>query len=410
MFVIPFWSYRYIDSHCLITNWLTKKNKVFGSEIIALLESVYRGDFSADDPVSKELLAEACSLQVVFESKGSAVAWYEQIEQENLLKFPIVEQIELTNRCPYSCKMCPRTLSMDRQLGNMSLDLFESIIRQISNRQSYLGLHHFGESLIYSELPEAVDIARRYGIQSGLSCNPPNLRPELGKRLLEAGISNIIMSLDSLDPEVYREIRGKAARFDVADANIREFMKFRNEGEYQTFVTLQMINMYCNKAEAKRFIEYCRELEVDRGLVIRLGRWDFDDEYVESLGEFTSPGYTAYCMRPWDSVVVLWDGRVVPCCHDYNGAVVIGDLNKQSLEEIWQSDAAVKFRDENYDNAFCRKCAFSRWYRDNQREHLGFIDFHRELNESNNRQEWINPNLRVNVDGRHMFDGFDILT
>jgi radical SAM protein with 4Fe4S-binding SPASM domain len=326
-----------------------------------------------------------------------------------MLNLPWVDQIELTNRCPYSCKMCPRTLAMNRSLGDMSLDLFERIIEQLSGRQSYVGLHHFGESLLHPGLAQAVAVAREKGLRTGLSCNPPTLRAELSARLLDAGISNIVLSLDSLDAVTYRAIRGPAAHIDRADRNLRDLIRLRNEGAYETFITLQMISMRCNEAEADHFLSYCREVGADRGVVIRLGKWDFEDAYVEQLGEFTSPGYDGYCKRPWDSLVVLWDGRVVPCCHDYNGMVVLGDLREQSLEEVWSSPKARRFREHNLDYELCRACAFSRWSRERQREQEGFRHFHRQRDMNGQSKEWINPETLARFDGRALFDGFDIL-
>ena len=41
------------------------------------------------------------------------------------------------------------------------------------------------------------------------------------------------------------------------------------------------------------------------------------------------------CFYPWTAMSVLWDGRVVTCCMDYNGVQVMGDLNSQTVLEIW---------------------------------------------------------------------------
>ncbi len=410
MYVMPFWSYRAAADGCVVTNWLTKQSSLAPAPMIDMLETFYFGQTVAEAaPGTGDLLALAQSLALIFDSTQAAEAWLSEIERSWLLDFPIVDQIELTNRCPYSCQMCPRTFAMDRSLGDMPLELYERIIEQLSGRQSYVGLHHFGESLLHPGLAQAVSVAHGKGLRTGLSCNPPTLRPDLSARLLEAGISNIVLSLDSLEADTYRAIRGPAARIERADKNLRHLVRLRDEGGYQAFITLQMISMRCNAAEADRFLDYCREVGVDRGVVIRLGKWDFDDAFVEQLGEFSSPGYNGYCTRPWDSLVVLWDGRVVPCCHDYNGMVVLGDLRVQSLEEVWRSPEAERFRERNQDYELCRKCAFSRWSREQQREREGFRHFHRERGVAGNRKEWINPVTLARGDGRALFDGFDVL-
>lgn len=404
MFVSPFWSCKPVeDGQVLITNQMDRTQMRVPSEFLGMLAAIY-SDQKHDSP--RSWVARAMERALVFSDIESAHANFREQEHAETRSYPLIEQIELTNRCPYTCKMCPRTMSMDRPLGNMDINLFERIIGQMRRNQQYVALHHFGESLIYPELPAAVRIASRMGIACGLSCNPPSLNPKLAAALLDAGIANLVLSLDALDTQTYREIRGAAAQFERADLNIRELVRLRDQGSYLTFLTLQMISMHCNHRDADRFLEYCRETAVDRGVVIRLGRWDFGDEYVKDLGEFTSPGYLPYCSRPWKSLVVLWDGRVVPCCHDYNGEVVLGDLREQSLEEIWDSARTKGFRAGHYDSNLCRKCAFSLWSREQQRKKEGFAAFHRERAEA--RREWLNPSLGKRLDGRALFDGFEI--
>jgi radical SAM protein with 4Fe4S-binding SPASM domain len=407
-YVSPFWSYRPLGGEHLVTNRITGASRLVPGGLVDALAAVYQGE-EGSEAGGAEMLALAAEMGLFYPSQAAAETAFRDLEDGWHLAFPQVDQIELTNRCPYSCKMCPRTTSMDRAIGNMPLDLFERIVEQIAGRQTYVGLHHFGESLVHPELPDAVALAGRYGLTSGLSCNPPTLKPRLAARLLEAGLGNMVLSLDSLEPETYREIRGRAADFDRADANLRELVRLRDEGGHTTWITLQMISLRCNQSEADRFLAYCQKLGVDRGVVIRLGRWDFDDEYVEQLGTFTTAGYTGYCSRPWTSVVVLWDGRVVPCCHDYNGAVVIGDLRRQSLEEVWRSPEAEAFRVQNERYQLCRQCAFSRVYREEQRVQEGFARFHRERGDRSARKEWLNPASLAARDGRALFDGFDVL-
>jgi radical SAM protein with 4Fe4S-binding SPASM domain len=410
VYVMPFWSYRTVAGGCVVTNHLTGRGAPAPALMIDMLEALHSGKpLPEDDSDAGRLLALARTLNLVFDSTTAGEEWLAEVERGWLVDFPVVDQIELTNRCPYSCQMCPRTLSMDRALGDMPLELFDRITEQLSGRQTYVGLHHFGESLLHPGLSDAVAAAREKGLRAGLSCNPPTLRPELSARLLDARLANMVLSLDSLDAATYRDIRGPAARIERADRNLRELIRLRDEGGYETFVTLQMISMRCNESEAERFLDYCREVGVDRGVVIRLGRWDFDDEQVERLGEFTSSGYDGYCKRPWESLVVLWDGRVVPCCHDYNGAVVLGDLRRQTIDEIWRSPEAATFREHNERYELCRKCAFSRWSREQQREREDFRTFHRERASGGARKEWLNPESLARFDGRAAFDQFDVL-
>jgi len=51
-----------------------------------------------------------------------------------------------------------------------------------------------------------------------------------------------------------------------------------------------------------------------------------------------------HCWKMWHSCVITWDGKVVPCCFDKDAHYVLGDLTKNSFEEIWQGDKYNEFR------------------------------------------------------------------
>jgi radical SAM protein with 4Fe4S-binding SPASM domain len=77
------------------------------------------------------------------------------------------------------------------------------------------------------------------------------------------------------------------------------------------------------------------------------------------------------CFFPWDSMVVLWDGRIVPCCNDYNGGYILGDVGKKSLEEIWNDQPMIELRKQQLLNRFennnlCSGCYEPCGYRPNR--------------------------------------------
>jgi len=44
-----------------------------------------------------------------------------------------------------------------------------------------------------------------------------------------------------------------------------------------------------------------------------------------------------YCTSLYRYMAVLWDGRVVRCCADVAGKLIIGDVNNHSLRDVWYS-------------------------------------------------------------------------
>jgi radical SAM protein with 4Fe4S-binding SPASM domain len=64
------------------------------------------------------------------------------------------------------------------------------------------------------------------------------------------------------------------------------------------------------------------------------------------------------------SLVINWNGVCNPCCHDYNGSVVLGDANKQSIKEIFSSLESNNFYNQiltdRSKNKICSTCPIDR--------------------------------------------------
>jgi radical SAM protein with 4Fe4S-binding SPASM domain len=67
------------------------------------------------------------------------------------------------------------------------------------------------------------------------------------------------------------------------------------------------------------------------------------------------------CILPFREMNIWSDGRAVLCCDDWNEEHVVGDLNTQTLREIWQGEALHKARSLHLEKRgqeieICAKC------------------------------------------------------
>ena len=56
------------------------------------------------------------------------------------------------------------------------------------------------------------------------------------------------------------------------------------------------------------------------------------------------------CILPFTQMIVRPDGTVAKCCNDPLTSITLGDLNKQTLREVWRGKAYQEFRREMYLN------------------------------------------------------------
>lgn len=259
--------------------------------------------------------------------------------------FPAVILIENTNRCNARCVMCPRE-TLTRKPGFMEFALFEKIIKEISGakRKPVVHLHGFGEPLLDDLLPERIRLAKAFGIKhTYLVTNASLLFPETARKIISAGLDEMKISFCGTDEQSY-EATMRGLDFKAAINNIREFVRIRKELKKRTpKLILQYLPQETNGARVEEFKTLWRST-LDKNLGDRLNISALDNfgggRAYTPIGE----KITSICFYPWSALSVLWDGRAVTCCVDYNGAQRLGDVNSQSVKEIWNGPVLSSIR------------------------------------------------------------------
>ncbi|MFO0576719.1 MAG: SPASM domain-containing protein [Polyangia bacterium] len=307
---------------------------------------------------------------VIFESHAAADELLDELLDARCPRVPFLDQIELTNRCPMRCGFCPRGVpgKMSRPTGFMELALFRRLLEQLPDGQAAyrpLELHHLGESLLHPQVADFVAAATERGLPTEMSVNPSLLTPELGRRLLDAGLRRLVVSLDGLDDPTLVRIRGPAARYTRAEPNLEALVdEVAARGDAAPQIVIQMIDLHANRDQHAAFLLRwgTTGLKTVTAYIKALDGPDPDDGEAGTAGR---EPLRYLCSYPFRSVVVLWDGRVVPCCRDDDGRLILGDLNRQTLEEIWHGPVARELRRRHRRNELpkghlCSGCAWSR--------------------------------------------------
>ena len=68
-----------------------------------------------------------------------------------------------------------------------------------------------------------------------------------------------------------------------------------------------------------------------------------------------------YCKSLFETITIMANGDVVPCCYDLTGEAVFGNVFNDNLFDIWENEKYKEFR-ENFKNQMysgpCTKCKF----------------------------------------------------
>lgn len=268
-------------------------------------------------------------------------------------------RIETTNLCNLWCKMCPQSTAPSTIVrGYMRKDLFESIVDQIarypSNRDAIFKLHIGGEPLLHKDIMHFIRYSADKGLKPVLTTNATKLSREVAKESIASGLHKIEFSFEGMTPEIYEAYR-VGAKYDDVRRNIMDFLDI-NDAQGKPVVTELVVVDLPNVAQ-KIKEDFCKSMLPYFDVVNLSGYFDW-------LGNVSSIQYehSQYigCSVLDTDLNVLWDGRVVPCCMDVYGEMVIGDFNKMSYLEVLtakeRQDLRLRLRTGRLDGLPCQYC------------------------------------------------------
>ena len=268
--------------------------------------------------------------------------------------YPYEWEIDTTNICQLKCPLCHTGLdTVNRQKGVMHFGLFKKTIDEIKDYCIWLSLYSWGEPFLNREIDKYLAYASRANIATMISSNLNKpLTPDMAERLIRSGLDVLIISLDGVTQDVYEVYRVSGHLERVID-NVRLLVQKKKElGSSTPYLEWQYIVMRQNEHQIPEARQMAADLGVD-GIVFKKvdfphGEKDTDlaKRWLPSLdGEFgkDEPFAKPYgengkrCWRLWRSAVVNWNGGYAPCCYLTDESDDFGDVNTQSVKEIWNN-------------------------------------------------------------------------
>jgi len=296
---------------------------------------------------------------------------------------PYALTAELTHRCPLHCPYCSNPIELQKRESELSTETWLSVLEQASE----LGVAqvHFtgGEPLLRSDLEQLIRRARELGLFVNLITSGVGLTEERVRRLSEAGVDSIQLSLQAASPELADTIAG----FDAYEWKRQAARHIRQSGlALNMNVVLHRANLHQLEDIAQLCVDWgAQRLElanaqyygwalrnVDRLLPFKEQLQEAEAAYYRASERFGNrieliwivPDYyedfPKPCMGGWGkiSLTVAPDGRVLPC-------TAASEIRSLSFENVQQRALAWIWRDSPSFNAYrgeawmaepCRSC------------------------------------------------------
>jgi len=282
---------------------------------------------------------------------------------ESLLSFPRFIEIETVNACNARCPMCT-IADWQRNTPTMKDDLFRRIAEELIDHRhevKRVSLYRDGEPLLDKKLPARVAMLKEGGIAcTSISTNVSLLDERRSRALLEAGLDMIILSIDSLNKDVFESIRLRL-NFEEVLENALAFIELRNKIRPRTRIYMRMIRQEENLEEWPSYQAYWRPrlADHDRLYYHNMFNWGGQLEGFKPIANSYEPALP--CVALWSLLVIFGDGKVPLCNVDYNNQYPTGSVLESSIEELWHSKIMNQRRNEHLNgkksnNTMCASC------------------------------------------------------
>jgi hypothetical protein len=228
--------------------------------------------------------------------------------------------------------------------GEMDLRLLERVVGELAQRDDSLVVFGgFGDPLCHPQWREALRLTRQAGI-FGISVQTTGKRLAQIDRdaLLNEPPDLLVVRLDAASEAVYAQVQGEPGLDAAVQAVLALDEARRQRRQVRPVVVPSMIKSRLNVGDLEAFFEQW---------VTKVGSC-WIEGYSDRAGQMEplqvasmAPLVRVRCRRLRSRLVVLADGRTVSCDQDYQAIQTVGDLRRQSLQEVWLGTPLQHLRD-----------------------------------------------------------------
>lgn len=255
----------------------------------------------------------------------------------------------------------------------MSVSEFSYILNQIKPFTDYVYLHVKGEPLLHPELDILLEQCLEHGFKVNITTNGTLLHKVSDVLLKHSCVRQLNISLHS--------IKGNEG-YKQKDEYMDRILTFIDDARKQSELIVSLrfwnldknneINLLWNKNE-----EYLKRIEKHFNLPYQIhdvitpgnGIKLADKLYLNQDHTFDWPDLVkeeddgiGYCYGLKNQIGVLADGTIIPCCLDGEGVINLGNIFKDSLQDVLASERVNHiingFSNRKATEELCKKCGY----------------------------------------------------
>lgn len=267
-------------------------------------------------------------------------------------RYPMMLVLSLVYPCNARCPHCPYTNSNIRKeyrdAPYMSEAIFKTIADETGHHGAYLRISGGGEPMLHEQATDLLVYAKQVGCKVGLITNGSKFTPESCRRLIESGIDAIEFSVDACTAESYAQVR-PGLDWDILQDNVRTMLDLRNRmggcsriicsAVQQTGIDMDAVDAF-----------WSGEVGVDALIRRKFPTWGVNT--VLDGSRSTDPSAyldteTVPCPFIFERLNIDSRGNVMVCGYDISGNTSLGNVTRESIEDIWHGPGFRYYRERH---------------------------------------------------------------
>lgn len=275
--------------------------------------------------------------------------------------FPRTVEFQTLSVCNAKCVFCPHYLSPEQiPHGRMEDGLIDKIVSECGRYPvGHINPYLTNEPLMDRRMPEILRLIRKkawFFTKTKINTNAALLTEDVGRKLLESGLSQLWFSVNGYSPDTYRASMN--LDFETSMRNIDNFLALRKKLNKKR-PALRVTTLYTKLVEHE--LEKAKLHWQERGVRFAIHR--MDNRAGEGVKDLSTESFRLRrnCDLFLKQAYIVENGDMILCCHDWKQTVVLGNVAETSIREVWNSptflDRIYEYYAGNFTNIeICRTC------------------------------------------------------
>lgn len=283
--------------------------------------------------------------------------------------FPSQILMDIAEVCNLACIHCPHPeFKKSEHYGARYIDpeLNSKMVEEVRNhgrgRTQYIRYASNGEPLIHPKAYDMIDEAvTRSGTFVTITTNGTIMNEKRTRKLLDAGVHLIDISIDAHTPETYARIRVNGD-LNVTRENVLRVIRWKQEQRASTKVVVSYVEQTQNTRETSDFESYWKSEGADYVVIRRMHSCSGAKIDLAALRRKQNEIVERRpCLYPWERIVVNARGDLAFCPSDWVHGSYVADYRTTTIHETWQGDFYRRLREAHLSNdyknhKFCGQC------------------------------------------------------